>query len=125
MRRAISGGLHLFKWKNIIIKTVEYNKGNGIMSKEKKFVCEKNDELELDITDLGSTGEGIGKIDGYTLFVKDALIGDKVRVKVIKTKKNYGYARLLEIIKPSEFRVEPECPVARQCGRLPASALFI
>ena len=116
MRRAISGGLHLFKWKNIIIKTVEYNKGNGIMSKEKKFVCEKNDELELDITDLGSTGEGIGKIDGYTLFVKDALIGDKVRVKVIKTKKNYGYARLLEIIKPSEFRVEPECPVARQCG---------
>ena len=86
------------------------------MSKEKKFVCEKNDELELDITDLGSTGEGIGKIDGYTLFVKDALIGDKVRVKVIKTKKNYGYARLLEIIKPSEFRVEPECPVARQCG---------
>ena len=86
------------------------------MSKEKKFVCEKNDELELDITDLGSTGEGIGKIDGYTLFVKDALIGDKVIVKVIKTKKNYGYARLLEIIKPSEFRVEPECPVARQCG---------
>lgn len=86
------------------------------MSKEKKFVCEKNDELELDITDLGSTGEGIGKIDGYTLFVKDALIGDKVRVKVIKTKKNYGYARMLEIIKPSEFRVEPECPVARQCG---------
>ena len=72
------------------IKIVEYNKGNGIMSKEKKFVCEKNDELELDITDLGSTGEGIGKIDGYTLFVKDALIGDKVRVKVIKTKKNYG-----------------------------------
>lgn len=64
------------------------------MSKEKKFVCEKNDELELDITDLGSTGEGIGKIDGYTLFVKDALIGDKVRVKVIKTKKNYGYARM-------------------------------
>lgn len=117
MRRAISGGLHLFKRKiSLNIKIVEYNKGNGIMSKEKKFVCEKNDELELDITDLGSTGEGIGKIDGYTLFVKDALIGDKVRVKVIKTKKNYGYARLLEIIKPSEFRVEPECPVARQCG---------
>ena len=86
------------------------------MNKEKKFVCNKNDEFELEITDLGSTGEGIGKIDGYTLFVKDALIGDKVRVKVMKTKKNYGYARMLEIIKPSEYRVEPECPVARQCG---------
>lgn len=86
------------------------------MNKEKKFVCNKNEEFELEITDLGSTGEGIGKIDGYTLFVKDALIGDKVRVKVMKTKKNYGYARMLEIIKPSEYRVEPECLVARQCG---------
>ena len=86
------------------------------MNKEKKFVCNKNDEFELEITDLGSTGEGIGKIDGYTLFVKDALIGDKVRVKVMKTKKNYGYARMLEIIEPSEYRVESECPVARQCG---------
>ena len=86
------------------------------MNKEKKFVCNKNDEFELEIVDLGSTGEGIGKIDGYTLFVKDALIGDKVRVKVMKTKKNYGYARMLEIIEPSEYRVESECPVARQCG---------
>ena len=86
------------------------------MNKEKKFVCNKNDEFELEITDLGSTGEGIGKIDGYTLFVKDALIGDKVRVKVMKTKKNYGYARMLEIIEPSEYRVESECLVARQCG---------
>ena len=86
------------------------------MNKGKKIVCNKNDEFELEITDLGSTGEGIGKIDGYTLFVKDALIGDKVRVKVMKTKKNYGYARMLEIIKPSEYRVEPECPVERQCG---------
>jgi len=86
------------------------------MNKEKKFVCNKNDEFELEITDLGSTGEGIGKIDGYTLFVKDALIGDKVRVKVMKTKKNYGYARMLEIIEQSEYRVESECPVARQCG---------
>ena len=86
------------------------------MNKEKIFVCNKNDEFELEITDLGSTGEGIGKIDGYTLFVKDALIGDKVRVKVMKTKKNYGYARMLEIIEPSEYRVESECPVARQCG---------
>ena len=57
------------------IKIVEYNKGNGIMSKEKKFVCEKNDELELDITDLGSTGEGIGKIDGYNYLSKMHLSG--------------------------------------------------
>lgn len=76
----------------------------------------KNDEFELEIDDLGSEGEGIGHLDGYTLFVKDALPGDVVRVKVIKAKKNYGYGRLMEILKPSKNRVEPVCPVARQCG---------
>lgn len=79
-------------------------------------VCEKNDELILDITDMGTEGEGIGRIEGYTLFVKDAITGDKVRVKVMKTKKRFGYARLLEIITPSKWRVEPLCPVARKCG---------
>ncbi len=78
--------------------------------------CKKNDELVLDIEDLGTEGEGIGKIQGYTLFVKDALVGDKVRVKIMKTKKSYAYAKLLEIIEPSEWRTEPACPVARQCG---------
>ena len=86
------------------------------MEKKTVPVCHKNQELILDITDLGTDGEGIGRIDGYTLFVKDALIGDKVRVKVIKTKKRFGYARLLEVIEPSRWRVEPVCPVARQCG---------
>lgn len=76
----------------------------------------KNDEFELEIDDLGSEGEGIGRLDGYTLFVKDAIPGDIVRVKVIKAKKNYGYGRLMEILKPSKNRVEPVCPVARQCG---------
>ncbi|MDE6616706.1 MAG: 23S rRNA (uracil(1939)-C(5))-methyltransferase RlmD, partial [Lachnospiraceae bacterium] len=79
-------------------------------------VCKKNDELILDIEDLGTEGEGIGKVQGYTLFVKDALVGDKVRVKIMKTKKSYAYAKLLEIIEPSEWRTEPSCPVARQCG---------
>ena len=79
-------------------------------------VCEKNDELIIDITDMGTEGEGIGRVEGYTLFVKDAIIGDKVRVKVIKTKKRFGYARLMEIITPSKWRVKPVCPVARQCG---------
>ena len=82
----------------------------------RKHACEKNDELELEIIDMSSDGDGIGKLDGYTLFVKDAMIGDLVRVKVIKTKKSFGYGRLLELIRPSEWRVEPKCQVARQCG---------
>ncbi len=76
----------------------------------------KNDILEVEITDLGTTGEGIGKVDGYALFVKDTVIGDVVRVKIMKAKKNYAFARLVEIITPSKNRVEPLCPVARSCG---------
>lgn len=76
----------------------------------------KNDEFELEIDDIGTEGEGIAHIDGYALFIKDAIPGDVVRTKVIKAKKNYGYGRLIEIVKPSKDRVEPVCPVARQCG---------
>lgn len=76
----------------------------------------KNDCVELTIEDICVSGEGIGKVDGYTLFVKDTVIGDVVRVKIMKAKKNYGYARLMDIIKPSKDRVEPACPIARQCG---------
>lgn len=79
----------------------------------------KNQEIIVTIDDLGNNGEGIGHIDGYALFVKDALPGETVRVKLIKCKKNYGYAKLLEIL-PSPVsdvgRVQPRCPVARQCG---------
>ena len=76
----------------------------------------KNDMVTLEITDLGSSGEGIGKVDGFTLFVKDALIGDVIRAKIIKLKKNYGYGRLMEILTPSPSRVEARCPQARACG---------
>ena len=76
----------------------------------------KNDLVTLEITDLGSSGEGIGKVDGFTLFVKDALIGDVIQAKIIKLKKNYGYGRLMEIVIPSPARVEARCPKARACG---------
>lgn len=76
----------------------------------------KNDVLTVEIEDIGHDGAGIGKVDGYPLFVKDAVIGDVVEVKVMKAKKNYGYAKLLKIITPSASRVEPLCPYAKQCG---------
>ena len=76
----------------------------------------KNDCVQVTIEDIGVSGEGIGKIDGYTLFVKDTVIGDVVNVKIMKAKKNYGYARLVDIVKPSKDRVEPVCAIARQCG---------
>ena len=88
-----------------------------------KSTPKKDDILELTIEDMGVDGEGIGKYAGVTLFVKDAVIGDRIRAKVMKMKKNYGYARLLEIISPSEFRVEPKCGQHRTCGGCQIQAL--
>lgn len=100
----------------------------------------KNQEIVITIDDLGNNGEGIGHVDGYALFVKDALPGETIRAKVMKCRKNYGFARLLEILPMAGAengsdgrgvagvpgatsvgisdvgRVEPKCPVARQCG---------
>lgn len=77
---------------------------------------EKNEIVTVEIVDMSSEGEGIGKVDGFPLFIKDAVIGDVAEVKVIKWKKSYGYGRLMEIVKPSPDRVEPRCPIARSCG---------
>lgn len=76
----------------------------------------KNDLFELKIEDMGVDGEGIGKYEGMAFFVKDAIIGDTIMARVTKLKKNYGYARVEEIIEPSEFRVEPECELHKRCG---------
>ena len=83
----------------------------------------KNDLVTLEIEDCGIDGEGIGKADGFTVFVKDAVIGDTVTAKIIKAKKNYGYGRLMEVLKPSPYRVELKCEFARQCGGCQLQAL--
>lgn len=77
---------------------------------------QKNDTAVIEITDIGTDGAGIGKADGYTLFVKDAVIGDIAEVKVMKAKKNYGYARLMKVVEPSKYRAQPRCAFARRCG---------
>ena len=76
----------------------------------------KDDLIELTIEDLGVDGEGIGKVDGMAIFVKDAVPGDRVQAKVMKMKKSYGYARLMQVLDPSPERTEPRCAFARQCG---------
>ena len=76
----------------------------------------KNDCVTVTIEDMGNDGEGIGKADGFTLFVKDAVLGDTVEAKIVKSKKSYAYARLEKVVTPSPFRVEPKCAYHRQCG---------
>jgi len=85
-------------------------------NKNNEYEILKNSEYEIFIDDMTITGEGVGRIDGYALFVKDALPGDRIIAKVIKVKKNYGYGRLMKILTPSPSRVEPPCKVSRACG---------
>ena len=77
----------------------------------------KNNEIELNIEALGNDGEGIGKSDeGITVFVPDAVPGDRIIAHITKVKKTYAYGIVKEILEPSKDRVEPKCPVARKCG---------
>ena len=64
----------------------------------------KNDICQVTIEDIGTDGEGIGKIDGFTLFIKDAVLGDEVEAKIMKAKKNYAYAKLEKVITPSPWK---------------------
>ena len=77
---------------------------------------EKNNVVTIEITDMDEKGQGIGKVESFTLFVKDTVIGDVAEVKVMKTKKTYGFAKLMKIITPSPDRIKPACPYARACG---------
>lgn len=83
----------------------------------------KNQIVTVTIEDMGNDGEGIGKVDGFSLFVKDAVIGDKVEARITKVKKSYAYARLENLLVPSPFRVKPKCAVHRQCGGCQIQAL--
>ncbi|OEF99250.1 23S rRNA (uracil-5-)-methyltransferase RumA [Vulcanibacillus modesticaldus] len=77
---------------------------------------QKNQYIEMEFTGFGHDGEGVGKYQGYTLFVPGVLPGEKAKVKVIKVKKNYGYGRLIELIDTSQDRIEPKCSIYKQCG---------
>lgn len=99
------------------VRKVGKRKQNGKDQGCKDFPqFQKDAELELLIEDMGTEGEGIGKAGGLIFFVKDAVLGDRIRAKVIKMKKNYGYARLIQVLAPSPYRVQPCCAYARQCG---------
>jgi len=77
---------------------------------------EKNGEYTAEIIGIGHDGEGVGRVEGFTLFVPDALPGERVRLKVLKLKKQYGYAKLLEVLESSPDRVGAPCPIYDKCG---------
>ncbi|MBR2588229.1 MAG: 23S rRNA (uracil(1939)-C(5))-methyltransferase RlmD [Bacilli bacterium] len=76
----------------------------------------KNEEYVVDIIDSGYEGEGIAKIEDFTIFVKDALEGEKCTIQILKVTSSYAFARVIQIIKESEHRVEPDCATYKRCG---------
>lgn len=76
----------------------------------------KNEIFEVKIEALGSEGEGIAHVDGYTLFIKDTVPGDFIRARLMKVGKSFGYARCEELLTPSKDRVASVCPVSKTCG---------
>lgn len=84
--------------------------------KENLIMIEKNKVYDIEIEDLGSSGEGVGKIDGFTVFVPQAIPGDRVKVRIKTLKKRYGIGEVLEIIQPSKDRVKPRCSLFGKCG---------
>ena len=88
-----------------------------------KIFLRKNDIVTLAVTDMAEGGEGIGRVSGYPLFIKDAVVGDSVEAVVTKAGKSYGFARVLKVTEPSPDRVAAPCPVAAPCGGCQLQAL--
>jgi len=87
-----------------------------VFSNKVEKMIKKNDILELYIDEITYGGDGIGKIEGFPIFVPDSAPEDLVKVEIISSSKSYAKGRIVEIIKPSKYRVETRCPLAKVCG---------
>lgn len=76
----------------------------------------KNQEIKLHIDAVSSEGSGVGRFDGQAVFVSGAAVGDDLSVHIIKAKKTYSVGKIIEILKPSEDRIQIDCPYFKQCG---------
>lgn len=86
------------------------------MNKQGKCPVVQGQDYEVSITDLGIHGEGIGKVNGFTVFVPGALPGERAEVRIIRVKKSYATGKLVTLKEQTPHRVKPECPVYDQCG---------
>lgn len=77
---------------------------------------EKNKEYIVDIIDNGFQGEGIAKIDGFTIFIPNAIKGEKIRILIVKVLASHAFGKIIEIIKKSEYREDSDCKTYKRCG---------
>lgn len=83
---------------------------------DKVIPVEKNKDYEIYIDSFGNMGEGIGKINNFTVFVKGAVKGERAKIKIVKVNKNFAFGKLLEVIEKSDKRCEPICSIYNNCG---------
>lgn len=81
-----------------------------------KSPVEKNKEYIVDIIDNGFEGEGIAKIENFAIFIPNAIKGEKVRIVVVKVLSSHAFGKILEMIMPSEKRIESDCKTYKRCG---------
>ena len=81
-----------------------------------KIPIEKNKEYEVEITDNGFEGEGIAKIENFTIFVPGAIKGEKIKILIVKVLSSHAFGKIIEIIENSENRVESDCATYKRCG---------
>ena len=79
-------------------------------------MVEKNKEYIVEIIDTGYKGEGIAKIDDFTIFIPNAIKGEKIKIKIIKVLTSYAFGKIIEIIEPSKNRLESDCSTYKRCG---------
>ena len=77
---------------------------------------EKNKEYIVDIIDNGYEGEGIAKIDGFTIFIPNAIKGEKIKILIVKVLSSHAFGKILEILDPSKYRIESDCNTYKRCG---------
>ena len=82
----------------------------------KKIPIQKNKEYIVEIIDNGFEGEGIAKIDDYTIFIPGAIKGEKIKVLIVKLKTSYAFGKIIEIIEKSKHRIDSDCATYKRCG---------
>ena len=82
----------------------------------KNNIVNKNEKYVVDIIDYGIDGEGIAKIEGFTVFVQNAMRGEKCEILILKVLKTHAFAKIVNIIEKSKYRVEPDCKTYKTCG---------
>ena len=88
----------------------------NISYRKMEIPVKKNQEYIIDVIDNGFEGEGIAKIDGFTIFIPNAIKGEKLKILIVKVLSSHAFGKILEIINKSDKRIESDCITYKRCG---------